>query len=676
MNRFRSAGALLAAACALASVAFLYRAFLASGGDLVAGDLTDARSLIAVLEHWQAVFAGRAPLTSPNFFTPFRGVLGYGEAMSLFAPPFAALKLLGLDPYLAYQLALALVKAAGFCALFALLRRPMSLSRGAALLGAALFTVSNNSYISAPHAQLSAVAFLPVAAWLFWRYLDRGSSAPLAAAALIAGLLLTTSFYLAFFSGLAALFALLAMALPGVGPGPAALGRLAPRLASDRRALAAASLALLAPLALFLYIYLPALAHTGGRTFGESFVYLRNWWEALDLGPDNLLWGGLVRRWYGPRRPMTGEYGHGIAPVTAVTAALALVMLRRRPAVAVIGFTTAALALVTVKYGSLTPWWFVFRFVPGGQGTRVPGRASHLIGLGAAVLCAAAVDACAKRSQSRRRALIPALFAALLLGEQINIAPVASISRRSEQAVLGRFGPPPAPCRAFFAWTAGRPDAAGQVDAMLLARLWNVPTMNGYHGFFPPNWYLVRFDDAYLDQARNYAVQLGLTRGLCEADFTRGLWMPVTPEPGAPYTPGRVVHFGSSGDSSPYQAMGWSYSEPGATWTVSSDATLFFRLPPGAAPAFLHASLAGFIDPAHPATRFRVLVNGVEIGAWRAGSDPPWLDFRASIPPAALSGSLARVVFHIDNPRSPAELGMSPDMRRLGVALRALALEP
>src|SRR5579863_9358052 len=162
------------AVTALVAIAVFYRAFFTSGGDLVAGDMADTRSLLAILEHWQAVFSGRSPLASPNFFAPFRGALGFGEAMFLFAPPYAILKLAGLDRYLAYEFTLMLVKGLGFVSLYALLRNPMRLSVAPSLAGAALFSISSLSFVSAAHAQLVAEAFVPAAAWLLWRFHDKG----------------------------------------------------------------------------------------------------------------------------------------------------------------------------------------------------------------------------------------------------------------------------------------------------------------------------------------------------------------------------------------------------------------------------------------------------------------------------------------------------------------------
>ncbi len=665
---------------ALAALALFYRAFFTSGGDLIAGDMADTRSLLAIMEHWHAVFSGRAPLASPNFFAPFRGALGFGEAMFLLAPPYAILKLAGLDRYLAYEFTLMLVKGLGFASLYALLRNPMRLSMAPALLGAALFSISSLSFVSAAHAQLVAEAFVPAAAWLLWRFHERRARWALWLAAAIAGLLFSTSFYIAFFTALSMAVAMAVWF---------AIGERGARFRMvNREAIAPWGIALAifaATFCLFLYIYLPALARLGGRSLAETILYLRGWREALDVGPGNLVWSGAVRRLYDPIRPMTGEYGQGWPPVTALMAAAVAIgscIRLRRPGAdarhriaAAIGISCLVLYVLTVRFGSIVPWWLVFHLVPGAQGVRVPGRIHHILGIGVAALCACGLEALLR---GRRLARIGAcVLAAFLISEQINVSPMALIGRRADNAVFRQFTQPPPDCRTFFETHPRLPGAAGQADAMLLARQWNIPTMNGYHGMLPENWYLVRFDDGYLSQAKNYAAQLGIANGLCEANFSNGAWTSASVTPGAPYLPGREIRFGTGGDASAYQGLGWSYAEPGATWTIGSDATLFLRLSDAPAKNFrLAARLIGFTPPQHPDLHFVVLVNGQRVGEWTARAGESSLECSAGVPAGLIHHGINGIVFHVDDARSPAELGISVDMRKLGVALQTLKLDP
>ena len=340
-----------------------------------------------------------------------------------------------------------------------------------------------------------------------------------------------------------------------------------------------------------------------------------------------------------------------------------------------IGLSCLAVYVLTVRFGSFVPWWLVFHLVPGAQGVRVPGRIHHILGIGVAILCAYGLDALLRGRRPARVAFY--ILAAFLPIEQINVAPMALIGRDAEAATFGRFAQPPSGCHTFFVIHPRLQDAEGQVDAMLLARQWNIPTMNGYHGVLPENWYLVRFDDGYFSQAKNYAAQLGIADGLCEADFSSGAWKPVTVTAGAPYSPGREIRFGTGGDAPAYQGLGWSYAEPGATWTIGPDAALFLRMDAGPAVNLrLAVRLIAFTPPQHPALHFAALVNGRRVGDWRARAGGPNREYSAAVPATLIHDGVTRIEFHMDDARSPAELGISFDMRKLGVALQTLTLEP
>ncbi len=667
---------LTALACALTTGLF-YRQFFLSRFQLVSGDLADARSFIVILEHWRAVVLGLAPLTSPNFFAPFRGTLGYGEAMSLFAPPYLLFTGLGADRYFAYQLSLILAKAAGFLALYALCRRPLRLSYPASLTAAALFTLSNPAYLaSREHCQLTAAAFLPVCAWLFYRFYDRRSLVSLSLACLLSGLLFTTCFYIAWLAGLALLLAaawLYLLHLPASLTWPKKLSHLLTRPNLPALAVAAVSLAL--PFALCLAIYLPALAHTGGRTFGEAFVYLRAWPELLDPGPNNLAWGALAARLFDPLRPRTGEFGYGLTPLLALAFLYSAFAHRRNKPLAALSLAAASLSLLTVRYGHHAPWWFVFHFLPGAVALRVPGRAILVSILPISILAAAALDSLTQRLPRRLAFLFPTLLAAALLAEQLNTVDQTGISRATEHSLIDAFpAQVPAGCQVFFALDPTRTDKPAQVDAALLARRVNLPTLNGYFSFLPPNWYLITTDPSYPNQAVNYAFQLGFHQNLCEASFPTHRFLPVPITPGAPYS-GQTLRFGLEGDSQPYQSLGWSYAEHGATWTMGSDATLYLQLPPTFSATHLRFSFLAYTPAQHPSLPFSIEMNGTQLGAFTTSAAAPLSRLDIPVPPALLR-PLTRIDFLTPNAVSPTSLGLSDDLRRLGLALRTLSLTP
>src|SRR4051794_27513530 len=91
----------------LASVVLFFREFFLSQFDAIAGTRDDCLFIIAILEHWYHVFLGTvADFRSPNFFAPVTGALGFSDALFLFALPYAAIRAIGYDPFLSFELTL------------------------------------------------------------------------------------------------------------------------------------------------------------------------------------------------------------------------------------------------------------------------------------------------------------------------------------------------------------------------------------------------------------------------------------------------------------------------------------------------------------------------------------------------------------------------------------------
>ena len=130
-------------------------------------------------------------------------------------------------------------------------------------------------------------------------------------------------------------------------------------------------------------------------------------------------------------------------------------------------------------------------------------------------------------------------FAAFLVAEQLTAEPAAQLSRARQIQDLWHIPAPPAGCRSFYVVLARTseevPDKAGSaikalkpgegngvyphnVDAMLLAQIWRVPTINGFSTFNPPDWNFADSNLADYDaRVRAYADQHGL-RGVCRLD--------------------------------------------------------------------------------------------------------------------------------------------------------------
>ncbi len=147
-------------------VGVFFRNQIANGFTLLLGDRHDAVIALSIMEHWRNVLAGAAEWSRTAYFHPVPGTLGYNDGYLLFGLVYAAFREAGADPFLGGELTNMAMRAIGFLSMHAACRRVLGLSFGWSLLGAALFTLSNNLFIRASHAQLFSIGFLPALAVL------------------------------------------------------------------------------------------------------------------------------------------------------------------------------------------------------------------------------------------------------------------------------------------------------------------------------------------------------------------------------------------------------------------------------------------------------------------------------------------------------------------------------
>jgi len=538
------ARALAATLCGALCLGLFFRGQIDNGFTLLLGDRYDGVIALSILEHWYNVLRGIEAWDRTAYFFPVPASLGYNDAYLVFGLLHAGFRTLGADPFLSGELVNMAARAIGFAAALALGRRVFGLDFGWALLGAALFTISNNLFIRGSHMQLFSVSFVPLLALLAHGALTalwQGRRAALlgwgAGFVLLFAAMLLTGFYMAWFSaflGSALLPAWLLVA------GGAARRRLLVALRAQALPLAGLlGLALLANLP-FLTLYLPKAAETGMHTWDKVLIHVPAPMDMINVGQDNLLWGWLVRALNAAFRPGARAWSErmtGLPPVLLVTYAVALAWLASGPALPparlallrALGLASLVTWLLTIQIGGVTAWSLVYAYVPGARVPRVVARYQLLITLPVIALAMAFLA-------SRRwpRAATAAL-AALLLLEQVNGYAPLFLDRPLENGRLEAVPPPPAGCRAFFVSAARTESRFGEAlidpfyynhntEAMIVAAVRHIPTVNGLSTFNPPHWPAgIPEDPAYLAAVEAYASAWGVT-GLCALDLQRMTW--------------------------------------------------------------------------------------------------------------------------------------------------------
>ncbi len=469
MPRSTPARLLLALATMLAALAWVWRFQLANGFAATFGDRYDAVIEIALLQHWANVLAGAEAWNRVAWFHPAAGTLGYNDGYLVSGLLYALGRGFGLSPFAAADLAHTALKALGFAGMALLLRRAGQVRFGWALFGAALFTVADLTVQHANHGQLFTLGLAPWAALAAWAAAQAVGAGDRRAVlrhgvlfAAVFALWISTGYYLAWF------FALYLLVLAAF----AAKGAWRPLLASwQPLAIAAAAAVLLMP---FLLVYLPKARETGMHA-PDIALHTTLWpIDLLNTGSANLVWGwlpGAIRASVAPGLTTNPDAVFGMPPLFLLGSIAAILWAQRSAErrLAPIGAALLVCWLLMLNLGGVFPWRAVQLLVPGAGGIRVVGR-----------------------------------FAILLLL--------------------------PATCRSFAVIQATQPaelDPAldrlynGNVDAMLLASLWRMPTVDGVSTFAPPGWdFADTIAPDYPARLRRYAVRFGL-RGLCVLDTRR-----------------------------------------------------------------------------------------------------------------------------------------------------------
>jgi hypothetical protein len=692
--------------CAVALLLF-FRDFFDSNFGLVAGDVGDNRFIIMILEHWRAVAQGRVSFTSPNFFWPEPGVLGYSESLFLLAVPYTVLRSLRLDYYLAFEITLLVLKAIGFFSMLWLLRAFVRVSRPVALIGAAVFTLSNLYYLSVGHAQLMTVVFVPLfcsVALKYWREQSLGRTVPsilwISASAVLLALIFFTSFYIGWFTVLAGgttlLMTLLGRMLAARSLAPAS--EWAKTIKARRRAMAIGLALFGVAIIPFLITYLPVLSHTGGRAFSEILLYCAQPVDAINISSSNWLWGKVLAP---ALSGLSGRYGAGekergwpplmmlVFLLATATASLRLRRLQPKSVsahqrelfpIGALGITSMVLWLLSIKFGGYSLWWIIFNLVPGGSAIRVPVRLHFVLNVLVIIVVALALEHVARRLSSWTKYSFLFFCGVALITEQLNVAPWHQIHRHAENAILSRIKPPPADCRAFFAThpsSLDRPFYAHQIDAMFVARAINLPTINGYSGWIPPGWNFLTFDPDYFTRAEHWAMSKGITQGLCGCDLQTGNWSHIDPTQTIQYALGTIIDFRTGGNAPRYEEGGWGEPELGGTWTIGARSTLILNVDRSLQTDLLMSvEMHAFTTLQRPRFTDTVFVNSTKVAEWLITGQERMLQKQVRIPRSLISSPLTRVEFVNHDPRSPSDLGISADGRKIGLALHTMSLKP
>ena len=671
---------LLLAAALLLSLGAVFHAQIRTGFGLVTGDRLDGLIQVSILEHWFNVLRGLSAWDTTNYFHPHRGTLAYNDGYLLYGLAYSVFRALGLDPFLAAEFVNLALRALGFLGAYRFARVVLRLPFAWATLGAVLFTLCAGVHQQSAHAQLLSVALGPPAALLAARTLwalEKGARGAAlgwgAGLAALASAWLLTAFYTAWLLGFYAL--LLALAWLLLTPG--APGRTMAVLRREWLVVGAICLIFAAGAAPFLALYLPKAAESGMHAPEALLPYLPRLVDTLRVGPGNLLFGWLDPFLGAAPSP---ERLVGWPPVhLACFLAASVWCWRQRPALRPVVVAVAVFYALTLEVGGLSGWWVVRDLVPGAGAVRVVSRAWLV--LAGPVLCVVLVGLRGLLGGAR---LPAAALAAVLVAEQLGSGPaVAALDRLAELRRLRAVPAAPAGCHAFAVLTARTDDpeadtllqrVSPNANAMLIAEILGLPTINGISTFNPPDWdFADPLGPGYRERVAAYARAHGIT-ALCGLDLRAARWV-MDPEGHAPahmVPTGGTLSLRRGGPGEAMLAEGWHAPDGWGRWGEPRAA---LRFVPQGEPGPLSLTAWAFALPTTTggARRVRVVADGEVVATWEVAAEPA--EYRAPLPAPPAPGREVRVEFLAEDAADRAGPG-GGDTRSLGLGVIALRLDP
>jgi len=523
------------------SVAYFFRYQIENQFTLLLSDRYDGVIEISILEHWYNVLRGKSLWSQTNYFFPVHDTLAYNDGYLIYGLIYSIFRSLRIDPFLSGEAVSVVVRAVGFPAFYFACLRILKLNWKWALLGATLFTVSNNSLIRANHQQLLSVSFVPLLGLLLYnsitalaenrstRFLAWGSAFVCLHAAW-----LMTSYYMAWyfvFYGSVTLVILVVIS-------PRSTMRNFGAVCAKQKWVGAFLVALTVLINVpFLLLYLPKAIETGMHPYREVLSFSP---ALVDVVHLNMLFGNLedvLYRYLRPGDPVYSELSTGLSPGLLFVFVCAIIFLFRKDIsdgtnqkvlVRALAFAAIGTWATILHVKSFSAWYFIYYLVPGAKAARVLAR--YQIFLTAPVV-GVAMFYLAKQAKMIG---VPILMAIcfFLIAEEIN-GPGLALDRLHELARLERVPLQPPECSVFFV-SAARPEKymnrnidgiySHNVDAMLIAEMRNLPTINGFATFVPPGWDLVDpVSSSYLEKVQAYVSRYHV-RNLCDLDLKTMVW--------------------------------------------------------------------------------------------------------------------------------------------------------
>ena len=488
---------------------FFYRGLILSGFDFLHGDAGDARLNILIADSWRDYMSGRLPFGQTRIFYPYEKAQGFTDlslSLYLLEIPF---RLLGMDEYRSAQLVYVFLFFLAVMTMFHLCRCILHFSFPISAF-CALFAFLNHAFwVKQFHTQFYFLYLLPPLFICLFRYFQYWNDDDkkvtrwccIAGACLVFSCISYSNFYNAFFFVVWFLLYFAGYLLIRILDGERVWRNFTVHLPE----VAAGVLFLLLLHLPFLWIY--SLVLKSG--------YFRDWWvvmyglpvlsDILNIGKDNLLWGQCYQHYFSGLHKNVYEFSYGLPPLTFLLVLFSAVLFfiwEQRKKILPIWFVALAASLFVLYFLSLfslklypqtSLWYFVWKFLPGGNALRACGRIYVFMMVPLTIFLGGMLDySLGNLRGSLRNILFGVIFFCIFL-DNLSTLPFSKWKYSDVCHQLEQIPVPPPDCRIFFLapeQNSEKPVDASYfgLDAWQIASRFQLFTLNGYSGNFPHDW--------------------------------------------------------------------------------------------------------------------------------------------------------------------------------------------
>lgn len=532
----------------------LFHVQVFNGFNILIGDRFDGLIETSILLHWFNFFSGNSTWKEVGYFYPYLNTLGYNDGYFIYGVIYSVFHAIGFDVILSSELVNITLKLIGFLSFYFLCQKCFKLTFGASLCGSVVFTLANGLVYQTGHAQLLSLSFAPLLSLFISKYIESIISNKSLITSVLYGSIcaifycswLLTTFYMAWF------YTFFALILTAFYLAYSILYNKTLFLEKIRKinvtALIIPFIILIVSLIPFLMVYLPKVKETGGHGAGEILMHAPVFWNILDPGSGNYIFGSLSDTIFGgmPGLNREGEFRVGFPPFILLVLLLTLFVPWKKYKdsngvllsllAKFLAFGILLSFVLVIRINDFTLWSYIWKVVPGAKGLRVTARYLLFIIFPLSLLVALLIS---NLQRMEKYGFIISIFALILVAEQINFMPNQGLNRKKELSFINSIPKPPLSCTSFFV-TGQRKDEfpfpvdasnailnlyPHNVDAMFLSEFFALRTFNGFSTFNPPDWsFQITPYDTYLGRVFTYAENHQINSGVCELDLYNLSW--------------------------------------------------------------------------------------------------------------------------------------------------------